>query len=126
MDRPHLPCPIFAAGCPLHWGQGPGLSDYDLGEQTGNESVTLLSTQMPGHSHGISANLAADTGSPLNAFPSNDGRTPSNIYASTTDGTQMNAAMVGQSGGNQPHANLQPLLCVTFIIALEGIYPSRN
>src|SRR5450631_2987711 len=70
--------PDLRGRVPVHAGQGPGLSPYNIGEQTGTENVTLLSSQMPSHSHGVSANLAANSGSPLNAFPSNDGRTPSN------------------------------------------------
>lgn len=120
----------------VHQGQGPGLSSYTLGEVTGTENVTLVQTQIPAHTHtvtiAIGANAAPQTGvdNPSDAVPA--GGSGQNVYASgPPDGaTKMNALMatatVGIAGGSQPHDNLQPLLCISFCIALQGIFPSRN
>ncbi|MEA2715731.1 MAG: hypothetical protein QOI99_48 [Actinomycetota bacterium] len=114
--------PDLRGRVPMHTGQGPGLSNVNLGEVGGSESVTLLQTQMPQHSHGVAAsNGAAGASRPANNFLAAGG-----AYAPATDGTVMNPAMIGVSGGGQPHPNRQPYLGLTFIIALEGIFPSRN
>jgi microcystin-dependent protein len=108
----------------IHQGQGQGLSPYVVGQMAGGESVTLLQGQMPQHNHVVSANTGGNLATPANNYPGNEG-TPIKIY-SAAGGTTMNPAVVGLTGGNQPHANIQPYLCVTFMIALVGIYPSRN
>jgi microcystin-dependent protein len=119
--------PNLQGRVPIHQGQGPGLTNRTIGEVGGAESVTLLQTQMPAHNHLVSASQSADGTSPGNSFPGNDSRgTPLNVYNSTSDGTVMNPAMISSSGGNQPHDNMQPYLCVSFMIALEGIFPSRS
>ena len=118
--------PDLRGRVPLHVGQGPGLSPYSLGESTGTESVTLLTSQMPAHSHPINATQTATTSDPNGTVPANEAAGRTAIYGDRPDGTVMNAGMCGMAGGSQPVPNLQPLLCVTFIIALEGIYPSRN
>lgn len=97
---------------------------HPIGEQSGVENVTLTTQQIPAHSHIMLGNNT-DAGQ---ASPSN------NVYANTSgfdlyfpdaDNT-MNPAVVTQSGGNQPHDNMMPYLCVTFIISLFGIFPSPN
>ncbi|MDP9118556.1 MAG: tail fiber protein [Actinomycetota bacterium] len=116
--------PDLRGRVPISMGQGPGLSNYDIGEASGTETVTLNATQMPAHTHGVIANGGpASTGRPDNAVPA---RAPSNVYASAPSGTAMNAGMISSSGGNQPHNNLQPFLVLNWCIALQGIYPSRN
>lgn len=111
----------------LNQGQGPGLTNRVLGESSGTESVTLISSQMPVHNHMANASQNADTTSPAGAVEGNDSRgAPLNIYSSTSDGSQMNPQMVGLAGGNQPHDNMQPFLCVSFMICLYGIFPSRS
>jgi microcystin-dependent protein len=125
--------PDLRGRVPMHWGQGPGLSSRSLGESSGSESVTLTSSQMPAHTHSavatVNASARSDGSSPSGAVPADGGG--NNIYSSAPDGsTTMNGGMVstqiGAAGGSQPHANLQPFLCVSFIIALQGIFPSRN
>jgi len=107
---------------PVHVGQGPGLSNVSLGEAAGTETVTLLSTQMPAHNHGIAAsNGPANASRPGNNFPAAGG-----AYATASDGTTMNAAMDKNTGGSQPHANRQPYLGLNHLIAIEGIFPSRS
>jgi microcystin-dependent protein len=107
---------------PVGFGQGPGLSNVDLGQQAGSETVTLLATQMPAHSHGVAAsNGAAGASRPANNFLAAGGS-----YATATDGTTMNPGVVRNSSGGQPHENHQPYLGLNFCIAVEGIFPSRN
>jgi len=119
----------------IHQGQGAGLSNYTLGEMAGHENVTLLSTQMPGHTHALltmtvkqSASTATATGidNPQNAFPA-AGPT---VYANVSDGSVMGSyTSVSSSplaGSNQPISIVQPYLAMNFIIAVEGIFPSRN
>jgi microcystin-dependent protein len=101
-------------------GQGPGLSNYVLGEETGTETVTLLSTQMPAHTHlQPVTNAASSSSRPGGNVPSSGGS-----YASTSDGGAF--AAVSAAGGNQPFSVLQPVLVLNYCIALEGIFPSRN
>jgi len=104
-------------------GQGPGLQNYSLGEVAGSESITLISTQMPAHTHLVGASTGSAQATPDNAFPGSD--TSTQIYdlaASTT----MNPQMIQPAGGSQPHENRQPYLVLNYIIALQGIYPSRS
>ncbi len=113
--------PDLRGRVPVGFGQGPGLSPVILGQAAGVEFVALLQNQMPQHNHPISASNGAATGSrPGNAFLSAGGS-----YSTSAD-TTMNPAMVGISGGGQPHENRQPFLGINFIIALEGIFPARN
>jgi microcystin-dependent protein len=115
-------------------GQGPGLSNYVMGETTGTENVTLLVTQMPAHNHTVGVSNAAGTSSdPTNQLPAQinttTGKGPPTIagmsYTTPATGTMLNTA-VSLVGGSQPHNNLQPLLVVNCCIALTGIFPSRN
>ena len=104
-------------------GQGPGLQNYSLGEVAGSESITLISTQMPAHTHLVGASTGSAQATPDNAFPGSD--TSTQIYdlaASTT----MNPQMIQPAGGSQPHENRQPYLVLNYIIALQGVYPSRS
>ena len=116
----------------LNQGQGPGLSLYDIGEQTGTEAVTLLSTQMPQHNHLWAANSGAgDAATPNGNFLSGaiipTDKAPVKTYAPAGGATVPLAPnMVTQLNGSQPHSNMQPYLVVTFCIALTGIFPSRN
>ncbi|HWF49166.1 MAG TPA: tail fiber protein [Solirubrobacteraceae bacterium] len=109
----------------IHQGTGVGLSNYQMGETGGVESVTLISQQMPAHSHPVNVSGAPGTATrPDGAVPA---RATVDIYAPAPDGTTpMNAGMIGNTGGSQPHTNIQPYLAVNFCIALQGIFPSRN
>jgi|SRR5262245_2685717 len=126
--------PDLRGRVPVHQGNGPGLSPYTIGEVTGTENVTLIQTQIPAHNH-LAVSAVSAAASSLAPTDSTDGTvlvggTQTNIFTATPDATKMNAGMVTTtvqpSGGSQPHANLQPLLCINFCIALEGIFPSRN
>jgi microcystin-dependent protein len=117
--------PNLQSRVPIHFGQGPGLSPYSLGQLSGQENVTLLPTQMPAHSHSLACHTDdAATGIPNGNFPAASAQ---NIYASAaTPGQFMNAGMVTVAGNSQPHTNIQPYLAINFCIALQGIFPSRN
>lgn len=124
--------PDLRGRVPVSQGQGPGLSNYVMGEMTGSETVTLINSEMPMHTHLLNVAGAGLTGNqplPTNNFlaQSTDNSTGSEIttYSATANST-MNPNAINIAGGNQPHNNLQPLTCVNFIIALEGIFPSRN
>ncbi len=115
--------PDLRGRVPVSSGQGPGLQDYTLGEQSGVESVTLTQGQMPLHNHGANCNTGdADQGGPGNNFLASG-----SVYAaSATPGQTLNPAMIAAAGGNQPHENRPPYLVLNYCIALEGIFPSRN
>lgn len=111
----------------IHQGQGPGLSLNVIGQQVGVESVTLTSAQA-GHTHTLQANsgaAAAGDTSPAARVPAALGA--GMLYtASTAASVAMAATMVGGAGGSQPHENVMPSLVLNYIIAIEGIFPSRN
>lgn len=114
--------PNLQGRVPLHPGDGPGLSPRVLGEMGGEEAVTLLQTQLPPHSHTASATGGdATTSKPDGAVPASGG-----AYAAASDGSTMSPSFIGGGGSSQPHDNMQPYQAVNFIIALEGIFPSRN
>jgi microcystin-dependent protein len=122
--------PNLQGRLPMHWGTGPGLTPRSLGEMSGTESVTLISTQMPAHNHAIEASTnQGDQFSPsgnVNAVLINSStQQPENMYSGAPN-TTMAPSSVGLTGGSQPHDNMSPFLCFSFIIALEGIYPSRS
>ena len=103
----------------LSTGTGPGLSNYDLGQVGGTETVSLTQNQIAAHQHTIGGTNSAATG----ARPGGNVNAQGGSYSATSD-----AAMqpTGISGGSQPHTNVQPFLGLNYCIALEGIYPSRN
>lgn len=121
--------PDLRGRVPIHAGTGTGLSARQLGEMGGQESVVLTTQQLPSHTH--TATIAADstvstTDSPQRALPArNAASTPS--YGTSANSTLASTAVaVGSTGGGQAHPNMQPYTCVYFIIALQGIFPSRN
>jgi len=118
--------PDLRGRVPLHPGSGPGLSPYTLGQSSGAETVTLMATQMPAHSHAVAAPCSdgiPTAPSPVGAVLANQDQVP--FYAAS--GTAAMAPGTSTiAGGSQPHENRQPLLAINFIIALEGIYPSRS
>jgi microcystin-dependent protein len=112
--------PDLRGRVPVHPGQGPGLSQYDLGQVGGTETVTLLVSELPQHTHRQPAtNGEQTTNRPDGALPGRGG-----VYGEDSDGSML--APTTPVGGSQPHNNTQPYLGLNYIIALEGIYPSRN
>jgi microcystin-dependent protein len=112
---------------PVHPGQGPGLSQYYLGQIGGSETVTLLESELPAHTHTVQ-------GVP-GALPGNNNIPPGNSFAKSTNGQAYTTAAnlvpmyeetAAVVGGDQPHNNLQPYLTLNFCIALQGVFPPRT
>jgi microcystin-dependent protein len=114
--------PDLQGRIPMHQGRS-----NPLGQSAGTESVTLLTTQIPSHTHAFLAVPADPEGGSPSGTPLAQG-SGVNIYApaNPAKANVMNPGVIGLSGGSQPHDNMQPYQCVTFIIALEGIYPSQG
>ena len=121
--------PNLQGAAPLQQGQGPGLSPYNLGQRGGETTVTLTSAEMPAHTHTPMANTVSSqvpTPAGNTWAPPGAGR-GLNIYdASPGSSPQMNPNALSPSGGSQPHNNMPPYLTLNFIIALQGLFPSRN
>jgi len=108
----------------VSFGQGPGLSPYQQGQAGGAESSTLTTAQMPSHTHSVGASQTPTTADPKGAVPAKTA--DPRVYSAAPDGTTMNGAMIGATGGGQPVSILQPYLVINYIIALQGIFPSRS
>jgi microcystin-dependent protein len=117
--------PDLRGRAPVHMGTGSSGTPYDLGDQGGVETVTLTTSQIPAHSHGFigTTNPGGTTNPATNILGQNSGN---NIYIED----QATVALAPQSllpdGGSQPHENLQPFLCVAFIISLFGAFPTPS
>lgn len=109
----------------LHQGTGPGLSPRRLGSKAGAENVTLTSNQIASHTHDWNANTADATGT---APQGKVTATPQGfrVFEEAAQDSNLDASTIAATGGSQPHSNLMPTLCIHFIIALVGIYPSRH
>ena len=108
----------------LHYGQGPGLANYTIGQVGGEENHTLLITEMPTHNHqALASNNNADQTYPPGNLCAKAG---SAAGFSPTGGSTMNAQEITITGGSQPHNNMAPYTGVNYCIALTGIFPSRN
>jgi microcystin-dependent protein len=115
--------PDLRGRIPIHQGAAPGLQNYVLGESGGTEEVTLTTQQIPGHSHALLASTAVGSAaSPQGSVLAASGS--SNVYRQGPASVALSGQTVGPAGGSQPHTNLQPYLCVDFIISLFGIFPS--
>ena len=109
----------------MHPGQGPGLSLHDLGETGGSETVTLLESEIPAHTHQLRASIAvADSANPTNAFTA--GPSSDNLYGAASNLVAMAPQALTPVGGDAPHNNLQPFLTFYFAIALQGVFPPRT
>lgn len=106
-------------------GQGAGLSPRDLGETTGQASVALIASEMPGHSHGLRAGSSPGSTSPAGNVmaPTATGGV---VYRAPGAPAVMAGAAISPAGAGQPHENRQPYLALTFCIALQGIFPPRS
>lgn len=109
-------------------GSGPGLTPRFIGKTGGANSVTLLSNQVGSHNHTFGCAAGTKGDSPTVTNQSNaDQLLGMNSYATASDSTKMNPNMLQPAAAaSQPHENRQPFLAVTFIIALQGIFPPRN
>lgn len=119
--------PNMQGNAPMHPGQGPGLSLHDLGETGGSQTVTLLESEIPLHTHAVrfhGVDLAElNAPNPSRALATSANATayvpPANIVA-------MSPQMFPPAGGDQPHNNMQPYLTLLFCIALQGVFPPRT
>lgn len=117
--------PNLQSRIPLHMGTGPDGTTYQLAEAAGTEEVTLTVQQIPAHNHAWLANANNGGGtSPAGSYLARNAS--SEFYTSDTSGglEALNANSVTAAGGSQPHTNVQPFLCINFIISLFGIFPS--
>jgi len=124
--------PSLGGRVPVHMGQGGGLSNYTIGQSGGVESVTLNVQQIPQHSHTAlaSANPGTATTPTVSTFLATEGVSNGTnnpyTYAPYDVATQVTlpATAIGQTGGSQPHDNIQPILTVTYVISLFGVFPT--
>lgn len=120
--------PDLRGRVPIGQGQGPGLNDYRVGNRVGAEQVTLLPNNLPVHNHNVK--LQVSSGGAQDDVPNGNSvlSAGEEIYVEGTASTVLNPSSVSQNrvGQTQPHNNIQPSLGLNYIIALYGIYPSRN
>lgn len=118
--------PDLQGRAPMMWGQGPGLSLHSIGETGGSETVTLLESEIPAHSHALRA--SAEPGEELAPAPSYAiGKTSEGaMFTGTAPNTMMGWQALAPAGGSLPHNNMMPYLTLNFIIALQGVYPPRG
>lgn len=116
--------PNLQSRVPMHNGNGPDGNNYQQGEAAGVEQVTLTTQQIPIHTHQLlGSNTTAGTQTPGgNVAAQGAGQ----IYTSADSPIQMSPNSVAPDGGSQPHENLQPYLCINFIISLFGRFPSQT
>jgi microcystin-dependent protein len=117
--------PNLQGNAPMHPGQGAGLSARFLGEESGTSTVTLLQTEMPAHAH----NAFGKTSLGNSQTPADQtwaGSNNAKQYVSTAPNAPMSPAALAPAGGSGPHNNMAPYLVVTFIIALQGVFPPRT
>ena len=119
--------PNLQGRAPMHPGRGPGLTSRRLGQRGGSDTISLTEAQMPNHTHTLKAyQRPGDLASPANrALARVRG---GNAYQTNTSAklASMSSQSLLSAGGSQSHNNMQPFLTINFIIALQGIYPSRG
>jgi microcystin-dependent protein len=117
--------PNLQGSVPVGKGQGPGLSDYSMGEITGTPNVTLLTSEVPPHNHAMNSEKTGGQASPVNnAIGTLVGQT---VFSDQTAPlTPLNAGVLPAAGNSQPHNNMMPYQGLNWVIALEGIFPPRS
>lgn len=117
--------PDFQGRAAVHQGQGPGLSQYFIGESGGSETVSLLQSEIPSHNHNL---MASDNVAERNNPAANYYSVPDSgfVHASAANLTPMSPNSLAPAGGDQPHNNMPPYLVLNFIIAMQGVFPPRN
>jgi microcystin-dependent protein len=117
------------------FGQGPSLSPYVQGQSQGQEFHTLLTSEVPPHTHSVAGakvpapggtNVPATNTFLASAFVKETGSPTSDVYSTATPSVTLDPSSVGIAGGSQPHENRMPFLTLNYCIALQGIFPSRN
>jgi microcystin-dependent protein len=118
--------PDLRGAVPVGQGQGPGLGEYFLGEMTGTQTVTLLQSEMPAHTHTLRARndpAELQAPAPARAFARS---TAGFAYLPAAPNVALNPQVAAVAGGSLPHNNMQPSLVMNFVIALQGIFPQRQ
>ena len=116
--------PDLRGRAPMHPGQGSGLSLHDLGETGGSDTVTLLESETPAHSHAVNASgRTANSRTPGGQLPAFG--TGVQLYGAPGNTVSLSPSVVPPAGGDAPHNNLMPYLTFYFCIALQGIFPPR-
>jgi microcystin-dependent protein len=121
--------PNLQGSAPMHPGQGPGLSLHDLGEVGGSETVSLLESEIPSHSHTVqNAPTVVAADSNISTGNSIGKSSQGNVYLpfAAQGVVQLAPNALAPAGGDQPHNNLQPYLTLNFCIALQGVFPPRG
>lgn len=119
--------PDLRGRSPIGPGQGPGLGPIDLGESGGAQSTTLLAANMPVHTHALNAIVEpGDSSTPTNGLLANSGALDKEFKVATNANTPMHPTAISTAGGSQPFSITSPYLGLNYIIALEGIFPSRS
>jgi microcystin-dependent protein len=118
--------PNMISNAPMHPGQGPGLSLHDLGEQAGSETITLLESEIPAHSHSMNASTqdGGDSHPQANLLAQGIG-IAQYIASNTGPFVNLSPNAMPPAGGSLPHNNMMPYLTLNFCIALQGIFPAR-
>lgn len=117
--------PNLEGRVPMHPGRGPGLTSRRLGQRGGVETVTLSEAQMPNHNHTANGTgSSANQRDPSGHMPATGGGRGTNLYAAANNTGAFRGLQ--NTGGSQAHNNNQPFLAINFIIALQGLYPSRS
>ena len=121
--------PDLQGRAPMHPGQGPGLSLHDLGETGGSETVSLLESEIPSHSHAMRGHNGdqADAQNPsANTALAQSANGFAYQTVTNTNLVNLNDGILAPAGGDQPHNNLMPYLTFYFNIALQGVFPPRT
>jgi microcystin-dependent protein len=120
--------PNLQGSAPIHAGQGNGLSLYDLGQEGGTETVTLLQTELPIHPHGLMATVENGTQGTLTNGITMASSVAGQLYQTNvnTNLVPMNVQALSIAGGSGPHNNMMPYLTLNFNIALQGVFPPRT
>jgi microcystin-dependent protein len=118
--------PNLQGRAPLQQGQGPGLSLRTLGEDGGEQTVTLLQTQIPAHNHFAMGAEPGGNGSPTSHTWGGALKGTGTLYAPLPNNTTMSPVALSTAGGGLPHDNMPPYLTLNFIISLQGVFPSRS
>ncbi len=120
--------PDLQGRAPMHPGQGPGLSLHDLGETGGAETVTLLESEVPAHSHPMMASTQPGEDPAPNPAEALARSVGASLYQTVANAnlSQLSPNALAVAGGGQPHNNMQPYLTLNFCIALQGVFPPRS
>lgn len=124
--------PDLRGRVPVGQGQAPGLSNYVMGQRAGTEQVTLLMSNLPSHNHGLFATQqdanTSTVGSTVLTGTAKAAQGTPHLYTALASGTPtgLASAAISMTGNTQPHDNMMPTLTLNFVIALQGVYPSRN